>query len=627
MDNFSLNNSIVNSIDTTINTVCRTTRESFNVLGQDELFTPVFDISIRNEKERVLKKFKKLAEMKLVTVKDFRQNPENIFTMHEMLTLYDGSLATKFTVQFNLFGGTIIGLGSKKHEEYLAKIDNLSVIGCFCLTEVGYGNNAIEMESTAVYNHEKKEFVIDTPTVQSQKFWITNGAYHANHAVVFAQTYVNGVNEGINTFLIRIRNDDGSLAEGVKIDDMGMKMGLNGVDNARIILNKIKAPYDSLLDRISHINEEGKFISKISGKRARFIYAANRLLSGRLCIASMMLSSQKLALAITIKFAKSRLSNGKSGKSDTPIFNYQIFQNQIIPLLSRTLIYNVGLLYIRNLYSNYIMNEDKYDSNYKNEMIRLCCVIKPMICWHCNVVGNICRERVGGQGFLSINNIEQCISGAHSGITAEGDSSVLMQKVSKEYVEDYIKGVVKEPKAKYTKNHTFNQDNLLDLDLLISLISLKEGHNLKYLAEKTIKTGGNSSDIYKVWMLEESNMIQDLAMNYGKRICLEAFINSQLFSNKNQNIFTYIAILEASIYVKENLSFFIINEFINKKAAFLLEKQISNVIKEISLHADDIIAGFNLPKSCLVAPIYTGYQKYYSVDKTGGEHYNRKPKF
>jgi acyl-CoA oxidase len=52
-----------------------------------------------------------------------------------MLGLVDGSAATKLTVQFNLFGGTMLKLGTKKHhDKYLKGIDDLSVMGCFALT-------------------------------------------------------------------------------------------------------------------------------------------------------------------------------------------------------------------------------------------------------------------------------------------------------------------------------------------------------------------------------------------------------------------------------------------------------------------------------------------------------------
>jgi acyl-CoA oxidase len=300
----------------------------------------------------------------------------------------DGSLATKFTVQFNLFGGTLIGLGTDRHNKYIDGVDALDYIGCFCLTEVGYGNNAIEMETTAIYDDNSRMFTIDTPTINSQKFWITNGAYYANYAIVFAQTIVKNKNEGINAFLVRLRDGDGILSKGVTIDDMGSKMGLNGVDNARIILRKVKVEKENILNRLSDIDDKGNFVSKIAGRRQRFLAAADRLLSGRLCIASMMASAAKSSLLITTKYASVRLSNGKSGKSDTPILNFQLFQNQVVPLIAKTYCLNIGLLAIRRIYSEYIVNTEKYNENHFKNVVRLCCSIKPLLAWHANETGN-----------------------------------------------------------------------------------------------------------------------------------------------------------------------------------------------------------------------------------------------
>jgi acyl-CoA oxidase len=43
------------------------------------------------------------------------------------------------------------------------------------------------METTAIYDKSTKEFVVNTPTPLAQKYWITNGAVHAKHIVVFAK--------------------------------------------------------------------------------------------------------------------------------------------------------------------------------------------------------------------------------------------------------------------------------------------------------------------------------------------------------------------------------------------------------------------------------------------------------
>ena len=55
-------------------------------------------------------------------------------------------MGTKMTVQFNLFGGTVLKLGTERHHEKLvAGIDTLEEVGCFGLTELGYGNNAVSI--------------------------------------------------------------------------------------------------------------------------------------------------------------------------------------------------------------------------------------------------------------------------------------------------------------------------------------------------------------------------------------------------------------------------------------------------------------------------------------------------
>lgn len=76
------------------------------------------------------------------------------------------------------------------------------------------------METTAVYDKARQEFVIHTPSALAQKYWITNSAQHAQWCVTFAQMIIDGTNHGIHGFLMRIRHDDMSPVKGVRIEDM-----------------------------------------------------------------------------------------------------------------------------------------------------------------------------------------------------------------------------------------------------------------------------------------------------------------------------------------------------------------------------------------------------------------------
>jgi hypothetical protein len=90
-----------------------------------------------------------------------------------------------------------------------------------------------------------------------------------------------------------------------------------------------------------------------------------------------------------------------------------------------------------------------------------------------------------------------------------------------------------------------------------------------------------------------------------------------------------MTLLFAAQVVKKHLAWYLINDHVGRDAALKFDSQTSELIKNLGNNSLEICEGFGIPNHVVHAPIYTGYQEYYKVDQTGGEHYNVKmrPKF
>lgn len=361
-----------------------------------------------------------------------RNDPGAGIAVFETLAYGDLSVLVKFGVQFGLWGGSILQLGTEKHHEaYLRRIGSLELPGCYAMTETGHGSNVRQVETVARYDADAGEFVIHTPSPEAQKDWIGNAALHGRIATVFAQLEVAGTGHGVHAFVVPIRKKSGKRPlPGITITDRGAKVGLNGVDNGTLSFDHVRVPRESLLDRFGTVSAEGVYTSPIPSPGRRFFTMLGTLVAGRISVAAASVSATKTALTVAVRYGERRRQFGPAGCPEVPLLDYRIHQRLLLPRLATT----YGLHFaIRDLIARYCDGDADDAKRVEVDAAGL----KAYASSHAMKTIQACREACGGQGYLAANRLGALRDDVDVFTTFEGANPVLLQLVAKGLLADY----------------------------------------------------------------------------------------------------------------------------------------------------------------------------------------------
>jgi acyl-CoA oxidase len=356
----------------------------------------------------------------------------------ETLAFGDLSLMVKAGVQFGLFAGAILHLGTERHHrEYLADAISGRLLGCFAMTETGHGSNVQALGTTATYDEATGEFVVHTPTAAARKDYIGNAARHGRMAAVFAQLVVGGERHGVHCLLVPIRDADGAALSGVTLTDCGPKLGLNGVDNGRIVFDQVRVPRAALLDRYAKVDADGNYSSPIENPDRRFFTMLGTLVQGRVSVGGAAINASKVALTIAIRYGAQRRQFGAPGSEEEAILlDYRMHQRRLLPLLARTYALHFAQAELVDEFTRVFSDEDR-DEHDRRALEAQAAGTKALGTWHATETIQMCREACGGAGYLAENRLATLKADTDVFTTFEGDNTVLLQLVAKGLLTDY----------------------------------------------------------------------------------------------------------------------------------------------------------------------------------------------
>ncbi|MEU3273485.1 acyl-CoA dehydrogenase [Saccharomonospora sp. NPDC006951] len=550
----------------------------------------------------------------------------------EMLGFGDLSLMVKAGVQWGLFGGAVQLLGTREHHDrYLPSIMNLDVPGCFAMTESGHGSDVQNLRTTATYDPATREFVIETPDRQARKDYIGNAARDGKLAVVFAQLITDGATRGVHAFLVPIRDDDGAPMPGVRIEDCGVKAGLNGVDNGRLTFEGVRVARSALLNRYGDVGEDGAYTSPIASDSRRFFTMLGTLVRGRISVAGSAGSATKRALTIAVRYAERRRQFYRPDGTEVRILDYLGHQRKLLPALATSYALHFAQEELVSTLHELQSGDEQADEHRQRELESRAAGLKAVGTWHATSTIQAAREACGGAGYLAENLLPSLKADTDVFTTFEGDNTVLLQLVAKGLLtsyrhqfqdlspletarfvaEQFVGAVIEATAARKVVERIIDASSGRDDDDLVferawhcKLFEDREEHVLDGVARRLRAAGQENA-------FEVFNEAQDHVLKAGRahvdRIVLEAFVGAidRCEDPDTKALLNKVCDLYALSNIEADRAWFLEHGRLTSQRAKAVVAGVNTLCGQLRSRASELVAAFAIPEQFLAAPILT----------------------
>jgi acyl-CoA oxidase len=553
----------------------------------------------------------------------------------ETLAFGDLSVLVKLGVQFGLFGGAVYQLGTKRHhDKYVADLIAGRLMGSFAMTETGHGSNVQALGTTATYDAAAGEFVINSPDDEARKDYIGNAAVHAQGAAVFAQLVVGGESQGVHALYVALRDKKGRTLPGIRIEDCGKKLGLNGVDNGRIWFDNVRVPRENLLNRYADVTEDGEYVSPIENPDRRFFTMLGTLVQGRVCVGGAGINASKVALTIATKYAAERRQFGPPGE-EMILLDYGMHQRRLLPLIARTYALHFAQERLAADMHQVFTDPDGTSERKRRGLESRAAATKALGTWHATWAIQECREACGGAGYLSVNRFAALKADTDVFTTFEGDNTILLQLVAKGRLTDLkdefgsldqigmvrfvaqqaVETVVEKTSMRQiierlrdvvpgAKDSEDPDGGLLDPEYHLSMFRWREDHMTSGAARRIkggIDRGGDPAEVFS----RCQDHVIGVARAHAERLVLEAFKTKieHTEDGPNKDALNMLCDLYALSEMERDRAWWMEHGRLSTERAKAITAMVNDLCRYLRPVAVDLVDAFGVPAQMLRAEI------------------------
>ncbi|GMH52997.1 hypothetical protein TrRE_jg6324 [Triparma retinervis] len=331
-------------------------------------------------------------------------------------------------------------LSDEQQKYWLPRCHDCRVVGCYAQTELGHGSNVRALETEARFESDGKggaEWILNTPTLTSTKFWPGSLGKTANTAMVIARLIDGeGVDRGVHNFIVPIRDYVTHLPlPGITVGDIGSKIGYNTMDNGFLKLENVRVPLDNMAMRFVKVDGDGRY-SKRGGGSATQKIAYLTMMQVRAQIVGMAGLNLAMATTIAVRYSAVRVQGyDAKGKKEVQILNYVQQQHRLFGHLASSYCFWIGgraiLKRLKETERELVEGSGKVRKGDMGDLHASLSALKAYCSGAAADGIEDCRKACGGHGYLVASGFPELLTTYLQNPTVEGDNHMLPQQVCK----------------------------------------------------------------------------------------------------------------------------------------------------------------------------------------------------